>query len=149
MALSKDPEARARQMANLRPENLRPDAALKHGTRSDAIVGELTSGYERELEETFPGEPAVWRRIQATRMAKIALLSDYLARRPSLVLNLRTGKLNPAAAEQESLSRALLADLEKAEGRKGGRAARNGAAGLAALRERGAAITDGRVSDVA
>jgi hypothetical protein len=142
--LSKDPQKRANQLKNLRPENLRPDAAVKHGARSEAIVQELSSGYQRELRERFPAESDYWVTLQARRMAKIKLIGEYLEKRPSIVLNLRTGKLNPAAAEEESLSKALLADLERADARRRD-AGGSPAAGLEALRQRGAQIIDDRM----
>jgi hypothetical protein len=140
--LSSDPDARKRQLANL----VSTDAggnALKHGTRSEPVVQDLSSEFLPELQREFPGESDYWRRVQARRMAKIQLLGEYLGRRPSLVLNLRTGKLNPAAAEEESLSRALLADLERAQQRRR-EAHGKPAHGLEQLRQRGAQIIDQR-----
>lgn len=138
MPLSSDPVARRAQLANLRPEN-----STKHGARSEALIRADSSEYVAELQRSYPAESEVWVRLQARRMAKIARLSAYLEGRPSEVLNQRHGKLNPAMGEEESLTRALLADLEKAEARKrdaGGKPA----AGLAALRAKGAQIISER-----
>lgn len=141
--MSPDPEARARQLANLKPGFVRADAALKHGARSEAIVLADSSMYVAELQRTYPGESEVWVRLQARRMAKIARLSAYLEGRPSEVLNQRHGKLNPAMAEEERLTQALLADLGRADQRRAAAGA-NGVGGLERLRRQGAAITGGR-----
>lgn len=134
MPLSQDPAARARQIANLHP-----GAALKHGGRSEAVVQELSSAYLAELQREYPGEPEHWQRLQSRRMAKIEARARYLEGRPSEVLNLRTGKTNPAADQEESLTKALLADLDRAEQRKRG-AGTNGGGALEQLRQRGAQI---------
>lgn len=117
--------------------NLRSDAALKHGARSEEGIRELTRTLEAELGRVYPGESDVWLKLQARRLAKITKLGAYLESRPSEVLNQRTGKLNPAAAEEEALTRALLADFERAQQRK-----REPGAGLAALRQIGAEMGD-------
>jgi hypothetical protein len=138
MPLSKDPAARAKQLANLKAEN-----STKHGARSEVLIRAESSEYVAELRRSYPAEGEVWVRLQARRMAKLARLAVYLEGRPSEVLNLRQGKLNPAMAEEESLTRALLADLERAEQRKkdaGGKPA----AGLEALRAKGAQIMSDR-----
>lgn len=78
----------------------------------------------------------------ARRLAKLGRLSAYLEGLPSEVVNRRSGRLNPAAEAEEALTRAVLADFERAEQRKrdaGGKPA----AGLAQLREIGAAMGSG------
>ncbi len=138
MPLSGDPVARAAQLANLKPEN-----STKHGARSESLIRVESSEYVAELQRSYPAESEVWVRLQARRMAKVARLSAYLEGRPSEVLNQRQGKLNPAMAEEESLTRALLADLERAEQRKKGGGGTPGA-GLEALRAKGAQIMSDR-----
>ena len=147
MGLSRDPDARARQLANLDPANLRSDAARKHGARSEPVVRDLASVLLVELQRTYPGESEVWLALQSRRLAKVRLLGEYLEGRPSMILNQRHGRVNPAAEQEESLSRALLADLEKADARKRGAGANGGgAAGLEALRQRGAAMIGERTA---
>jgi hypothetical protein len=134
VGLSSDPHARANQLANLRG-----DAATKHGARSEAVISESSSVYFTELQRSYPVESEHWLRLQSRRLAKIARLGAYLEGRPSEVLNQRTGKLNPAMAEEEALTRALLADFERADQRKRDAHAKP-AAGLELLRQRGAQI---------
>jgi hypothetical protein len=128
MPLSKDPAARKRQLANLRS-----DGALKYGTRSEAAIQELSSAHLAELQRTYPGESDFWHKAQARRAAKIVRLGAYLEGRPSEVLNQRTGKINPAVELEESLTRAFLADLERAEARRRDNGGKCGGAPVGAL----------------
>lgn len=51
MPLSSDPEARKRQLANLRP-----DAALKHGAASERLIRERRTELVAELHTEYPNE---------------------------------------------------------------------------------------------
>jgi hypothetical protein len=136
--LSKDPAARERQL-----RNLKPSSALKHGARSEALIQESARAILAELEKTYPSESPTWLALQSRRLAKIGRLTAYLESRPSEVLNQKTGRLNPAGEQEEALTRAVLADFERAGQRKreaGGKPA----AGLEALRAKGAQIISER-----
>ena len=138
MPLSSDPEARERQLANLKPSN-----STKHGARSEVLIRESSREILAELEKLYPSESAHWLSLQSRRLAKIGRLAAYLEGRPSEVLNQKTGKLNPAQEQEEVLTRAVLADFERADVRKrdaGGKPAD----GLAALRAKGAQIMSDR-----
>lgn len=138
MPLSSDPVARERQLANLKSSS-----ALKHGARSEALIRESSTAILAELEKTYPNESSTWLALQSRRLAKIGRLAAYLEGRPSEVLNQKTGKLNPAQEQEESLTRAVLADFERADQRKRD-ADGKPAAGLDALRARGAQIMSDR-----
>ncbi len=138
MPLSSDPVARERQLANLKPSS-----ALKHGARSEALIQAHSRAILAELEKSYPNESPMWLRLQSRRLAKIARLVAYLEGRPTEVLNQKSGKLNPAMEHEESLTKALLADFERAEQRRKDAGARP-AAGLDALRAKGAQIMSDR-----
>jgi hypothetical protein len=142
MPLSQDPEARRRQLANLLPAG---EAHLQHGARSEPIVRELSIGFLAELEREFPDETDYWRKLQARRLAKIEARTRYLEGRPSEVMNQKIGRVNPATVEEENLTKAALADFDRAEQRKRDREA-GGRGGLAALRQHGEQIGDARAN---
>lgn len=138
MPLSSDPAMRRNQLANLKASN-----STKHGARSEALIQESSTAIYAELERTYPSESPTWLRLQSRRLAKLQRLAAYLESRPSEVLNQKTGKLNPAQEQEEALTRAVLADFERADQRKkdaGGKPA----AGLEALRAKGAQIISER-----
>jgi hypothetical protein len=76
MPLSSDPEKRAAQLANLRP-----NAATRHGVNVEARLAPLRERYLAEQRRLFPsaGEDEVT--IQASRLAQMEVLQDFLDRR--------------------------------------------------------------------
>jgi hypothetical protein len=147
VALSKDPAARDRQLANLRPANLTRDAALKHGGRAETLLQPRADELLTELQQEFPAASERTLRLQARRLAKLERLGAFLEAKGEL-RNKRSGEIFPASQMEESLTAAFLATQAKLEAQAA--SARgvngNGAGGLEALRQRGAAIADGQVS---
>lgn len=123
MPLSGDPEARKRQLANLRP-----DAALKHGARSEVAIRGRADELFAELSGLFPSASETTLRLQARRLSKLESISRFLEERGE-IRNRRLGEPFPVSAMEESLTAAFLSTqgkLEAAE-REAGRGGRRGA----------------------
>ncbi len=81
MALSKQPEARARQLANLTtppPAEVGNERSLVHGTRSERKLAPVRERHARELRERYPGLDDYRLAILASRLAKIELATAWL-----------------------------------------------------------------------
>jgi hypothetical protein len=109
MPLSKDPKARQRQLANLKSTN-----AVKHGTRSEALIQPLAEMYLAELTEEFPLASERVLRLQARRLAKLDRLATYLEGRGE-IRHHRRGEVFPASAMEESVTVAFIATQAKLE----------------------------------
>jgi hypothetical protein len=109
MPLSGDPAARARQLANLKSSN-----AVKHGTRSEAIIQPLAEQYLAELVGEFPLASERVLRLQARRLAKLDRLASYLEDRGE-IRHQRRGEVFPASAIEESVTAAFLATQTRLE----------------------------------
>ena len=115
MPLSKDENARQRQLANLKTT-----AATKHGAQSPDAVREAAKRFFTELRETFPSADDSEIVIMAQRRAQIEMLGRYIAERGTVIRHQRRGEVYPAAAMMEKLSAAyekqfgVLRDRERA-----------------------------------
>jgi hypothetical protein len=109
--LSTDPQRRANQLANLKSTN-----AVKHGANSEALVRPMAERYSVELREQFPDEGDWWIKLMGRRLAKIERRAVYCEGRREV--HQRRGTVIPAAKDEEDLTRAFLADLDRAEQRK-------------------------------
>lgn len=118
--------------------NLRPDAALKHGGRADALTRGRADELFAELSGEFPNASERVLRLQARRLSKLEGLGRFLEERGEL-RNRRLGEAFPAAAMEEQVTAAFLATQAKLEAQQR-EAADKPAAGLEALRAHGARI---------
>jgi hypothetical protein len=89
--LSKDPESRSKQLANLRQ-----NAATKHGAFSEVAIRPARERYAVELAEAFPSASAAEVAIQAQRLAQLEQLGAYLDER-GVIRHKRRGDVFPAA----------------------------------------------------
>jgi hypothetical protein len=112
MPTSNDPAKAAIQRANLRRGN------STHRANSEIAIRPLSTVYLAELQKDYPSESERVLKLQARRLAKITLRAEYLDGRPSEILNKRTGKINPAAMDEEALTKAFLAEHDRMEQRK-------------------------------
>jgi CRP-like cAMP-binding protein len=131
--LSKDPAARRKQLANLKTTS-----AVKHGTRSEALIRPLAEMYLAELTGEFPQASERVLRLQARRLAKLDRLASYLEGRGE-IRHQRRGDVFPASAMEEQITASFLATQGRLEVQA---RETNGkpAAGLEQLRQRGAQI---------
>jgi hypothetical protein len=100
MPLSQDPEARARQLANLRSTS-----AVQHGANSEQLIRPLREKYLAELAAAFPNASAAELAIQAHRLAQIELLGAFLDER-GVIRHKRRGDVFPAVSMAEKLAAA-------------------------------------------
>jgi hypothetical protein len=101
MPISHDPEKRAAQLANLRP-----DAAIRHGVYSEAKLAPLRERFAAELSDQFgrlatPDELA----LAAARRAKREVLNEWLGRR-GLLADRRSGTVRAAVQLADRLQSA-------------------------------------------
>lgn len=116
MPLSQDPEARQRQLANLKPH-----AAMTHGARSGAVIREAAAEHLANLKRQLPSasDEELW--VQASRMAQIQRLSAFIEER-GLIRDQRKGTVYNAASMLAQLSstferqHAVLLERERATG---------------------------------
>lgn len=111
MPLSRDPNARSKQLANLSP-----NAAATHGLRS-AEVATLAESYLAELLLEFPTASQRVLRLQARRLAKVELCARYLNEH-GLVRSKRTGAVRQVAEFEETLTKGFLAEQARLEERQ-------------------------------
>jgi hypothetical protein len=109
VALSKDPAARARQLANLKDT-----AAVTHGGNSEALIRPLAEMYLAELAEEFPSASERVLKVQARRLAKLERLGVYLDAKGE-IRHHRRGEVYPASALEEKISAAYLAEHVRLE----------------------------------
>jgi hypothetical protein len=119
--LSKDPEARAAQL-----RNLRSTAATKHGAQSEQVTREGRERILAELRQTFPHASERLLVIQAQRLSQLEQLTAYLDRKGP-ILHERYGRVREAAqmceriaASAEKTHLALEAQAREANGKPGG-----------------------------
>ena len=108
----KTPEARARQLANLRA-----DGAMKHGAHTDAKTQPLRERYLAELRSEFPDAAERRLIIQAHRLAQLELLGDFADER-GVIAHRRRGTVYPAAAMAERIATAFLAEQDRLEAQR-------------------------------
>ena len=111
MPLSSDPDARSRQLANLRS-----DGAVRHGAGSEALIRPLAETYLDELLEEFPAASERVLRLQARRLAKLDRLSSYLEVKGKIATSAAANV--PASALEESITAAFLATQAKLEAQR-------------------------------
>jgi hypothetical protein len=117
MPLSSDPQARERQIANLKR------GQLAHGANSEALIRPLAEEYLAELAGEFPNASERVLRLQARRLAKLDRLGSYLEGKGE-IRHHRRGEVFPASALEESITSAFLstqAKLEAQHAANGGR----------------------------
>lgn len=116
MPLSPDPEARKAQLANLRA-----DAATVHGARSEAKLKPSRERYLTELRDQFPAAGEDELIMQASRLAQMDLLQQFLDWR-GVIRDRRRGETFPAAQLLASITAAyerrrdILAERERTKG---------------------------------
>lgn len=125
MPVSKDPAARARQVANLRRgvTKPKPQAALKHGARAKQPVGDLPAARKaiQEMLEAVPplceadGTPdkayALAVRLVASEMARYDYIADYVDRVGPMTIH---GKLRYSPLRQlKMLEKSIMAHLRE------------------------------------
>ena len=109
MPLSGDPEARKRQLANLRSSS-----AVTHGAHSDALTRPLAEQYLAELLEEFPTASERVLQLQARRLAKLDRLASYLERKGE-IRHQRRGEVFAASALEERVATGYLATHDRLE----------------------------------
>ena len=110
MPTSTDPVKKAAQLANLKRGN------VTHGANSEALVRPLADAYSAELQAQYPSEPEWWHKLNGRRLAKIERRAVYCEGRREI--HQRRGTIIPAAMDEEALTKAFLADIDRAEQRK-------------------------------
>jgi hypothetical protein len=117
MPPSRDPEKRAAQL-----RNLRPDAALKHGAYAEAKLEPLRERFAAELAEQFGAVASEDElRLAADRRAKVEVINEWLAKR-GLLADRRTGKPRSVMQLGDRLQTAYERQLAELRRRGGGRA---------------------------
>lgn len=115
MPASKDPDKRARQLANLNP-----NAAVQHRATSTRAIAARRQTYLDQLAEQFEGEDERLLLAMATRLARLDLLLEYEGKHGP-ILNRRTGEIRPASELAEKVTGAMERQLERLERRKAAR----------------------------
>ena len=98
MPTSRDPEKAARQLANLRQ-----NAAVTHGARSEELIRPLRERYFAELTEELPHAKPREVLLLANRLAKMELYEAFIDER-GVIRHRRRGDVFPAAVESERLA---------------------------------------------
>jgi hypothetical protein len=118
--LSSDPDARARQVANLRPGDQKASNREQHGAYSEKKLAPLRERYRTDLRGQFPSAGEDELIIQAGRLAQMDVLQQFLdAHGP--IRHHRRGETFPAAQLLASVTSAyerrrdLLAERERAK----------------------------------
>jgi hypothetical protein len=109
MGLSRDPRARQKQLANLRP-----GAAIKHGGSSQLLLEPLRERHRCELKADYPHLDGRRLAILADLLASLELACGYLDRR-GLVADRRTLEVRPIVAHVDRWRReawSMLAQLD-------------------------------------
>jgi hypothetical protein len=101
VSLSRDPEKRANQLANLKLAS-----NVTHGAHSGALIRQATAEHLTNLIATFPSATQEELVLQATRMAQIERLAAFLEQR-GLIRDRRTGAVFAAADLLAKLSTAF------------------------------------------
>jgi hypothetical protein len=96
--LSSDLAKRAVQVSNLRR-----DAAVKHGARSEAAIREGRERFLAELQETFPHAAEQLLAIQAQRLSQLEQLTNFLDQKGP-ILHWRYGRVREAAQLHERIA---------------------------------------------
>ena len=109
MPLSSDPQARERQLGNLKRT-----AATTHGAKSETQIRPLRERYVAELRAEFPNASERRLIIQAHRLAQLELLGAFTDDR-GVIRHKRRGDVFPAAALAEKVASAYLAEHERLE----------------------------------
>jgi CRP-like cAMP-binding protein len=107
--LSSNGQARARQLANLKPSG-----ALQHGAHSEALTRPLAETYFAELRAELPSASERVLRIQARRLAKLDRLATFLEQTGE-IRHKRRGEVYPASALEERVAAAFLAEHVRLE----------------------------------
>jgi hypothetical protein len=106
MPLSKDPDARSRQLANLRAgsgASVGNQQTVTHGAYSGRLIRQATGEHLASLAEQLPNASGEELRVQASRMAQIERLTAYIESR-GLIRNQRQGTVYVAAELLAKLS---------------------------------------------
>jgi hypothetical protein len=115
--LSRDEDARKRQLANLKATS-----ATKHGAYSETAIRPIRERLVAELAKAFPSATSEEIATQAMRMAQLEALGVYLDER-GVIAHKRRGTVYPAAVFAERLAaqferqHALLIERERERGR--------------------------------
>lgn len=113
MPLSKDPDLRARQLANLSP-----NAAMRHGAHAERDIAPVRTEHLARLRLSFPSADDAVLTTQADRAAQIDLINAYLARRlgvGAVLRNRRTATVWPALEYAAKLASAYERQHERLE----------------------------------
>jgi hypothetical protein len=119
--LSKDEQARERQLANLkRGDNPAPAAnqrALKHGAESETALGTARERFLAELVEEFPHAPERDLRLVAHRLAQVERLAEYVDRK-GVIAHQRRGTVLPAVQTLDRLTNSIEQRLDRLRDRE-------------------------------
>jgi hypothetical protein len=110
--------------------NLRGSAAVTHGGNSEELIRPLAERYSAELQTQYPHEPEWWHKLNGRRLAKIERRAVYCEGRREI--HQRRGTVIAAAVDEEALTKAFLADVDRAEQRNRDRGSKGGSS-LAAI----------------